>query len=175
MPPTMLACSLRFSRMCSKQPWGGKCSSEYNPTNQHEAQQTTHGNDNYCRYCQTSSLNQCVYMHSLVRLQPEFDSATQSDYCNCPSLHAGWPLYVTSNNKLPRHSRKMAYEERDQAPSVYISYMITQTRCTMALFLSFLLWFRRKDVTVLLLPARNTGEKMSRLHRTQNPIWSDGT
>ena len=38
----------------------------------------------------------CVYMHSLVGLQPQFDSATQP-----------W---------------KMAYEERDEATSLYISY-----------------------------------------------------
>ena len=54
---------------------------------------------------------------------------------------SGWPLYITSNNKLHRHSRKMAYEVRDEATSLYISYMvfmiITQTRCTMELFLSF--------------------------------------
>ena len=49
---------------------------------------------------------------------------------------SGWPLYVTSNNKLHRHSRNMAYEERDEAKFLYISYMvymiITQTRCTIA-------------------------------------------
>ena len=76
---------------------------------------------------------------------------------------SGWPLYITSNNKLPRHSRKTAYEERDEAPSVYISYMvymiITQTRCTVELFLSFLRWFRRKDAAVLLLPAHGLGKK----------------
>lgn len=29
MPPTMLACSFRPSRICSKQPWGAKCLSKY--------------------------------------------------------------------------------------------------------------------------------------------------
>ena len=36
---------------------------------------------------------------------------------------SSWPLYITSN-KLPRHSRKMAYEEWDEATSLYISYMV---------------------------------------------------
>ena len=40
----------------------------------------------------------------------------------------------------PRHSRKMAYEERDEAASLYISYIvyviITQTRCTVPLLLA---------------------------------------
>ena len=62
--------------------------------------------------------------------------------------NSSWPLYVTSNNKLPQHSRKMAYEERDEAPSLYISYMvymiITQTRCTMALFLAVISEERRR-------------------------------
>ena len=61
---------------------------------------------------------------------------------------SGWPLYVTSSNKPRRHSRKMAYEERDEAPSLYISYMvymiITQTRCTMALFLAVISEDRRR-------------------------------
>ena len=56
---------------------------------------------------------------------------------------SSWPLYVASNNKLPRHSRKMVYEEWDKATSLYISYMvymiIIQTRCTMALLLSVIL------------------------------------
>ena len=60
---------------------------------------------------------------------------------------SSWPLYATSNNKLPQHSRKMAYEEQDEATSLYISYMvymiITQTRCTMALFLVVILEERR--------------------------------
>ena len=33
--------------------------------------------------------SQCVYMHSLVRLQPWFDYATQSENCNYPSIRAG--------------------------------------------------------------------------------------
>ena len=41
---------------------------------------------------------------------------------------------------LPRHSRKMAYKERDEATYLYIPYkvymIITQTRCTMALLLA---------------------------------------
>ena len=70
---------------------------------------------------------------------------------------SGWPLYVTSNNKLHRHSRKTAYEKRDEAATLYISFMvymiITQTR-------SFLPWFRRKGaaVAVLLLPAHDPGK-----------------
>ena len=48
---------------------------------------------------------------------------------------------------LSQHSRKMAYEERDEATSLYISYMvymiITQTRCTMALSLAVILEERR--------------------------------
>ena len=87
--------------------------------------------------------------------------------CNCPSIHAenqiigrsmsypgtivgaipiltsgkrvfsGWPLYITSNNKLCLGIRKkMAYEEQDEATSLYISYIITQTRCTMVLLLA---------------------------------------
>ena len=61
---------------------------------------------------------------------------------------SGWPLYVTSNYKLPQHLRKMAYEERDEATSLNISYMvyviITQTRCTMALLLAVILEERRR-------------------------------
>ena len=34
------------------------------------------------------AVTQCVYMHSLVRLQPYFHYATQSDNCNYPSIHA---------------------------------------------------------------------------------------
>ena len=49
------------------------------------------------------------------------------------------PLYLTSNNNLRRHSRKMAYEEQDEATSFYIFYVmymiITQNRFTMALLL----------------------------------------
>ena len=37
---------------------------------------------------------------------------------------SSWPLYVTSNNKLSRHSRKMPNEERDKATSLYILYMV---------------------------------------------------
>ena len=48
---------------------------------------------------------------------------------------------------VSRHSRKMAYEERDKATSLYISYMaymiITQTRCIMALFLAVISEERR--------------------------------
>ena len=54
---------------------------------------------------------------------------------------SGWPLYVTSNNELPRHSIK--YKEWDEATSLYITYMvymiITQTRCTMAFLLAVIL------------------------------------
>ena len=32
---------------------------------------------------------QCVYMHSLVGLQLQFDYAVQSDNCNYSSIHAG--------------------------------------------------------------------------------------
>ena len=64
---------------------------------------------------------------------------------------SSWPLYVTSNNKLPRHLRKMAYKERDKATSLYILYMvymiITQTRCTMVLFLAVILEERRRPFT----------------------------
>ena len=93
---------------------------------------------------------------------------------------SGWPLYITSNNKLPRHSRKMAYEERDEAPSLYISYMvymiITQTRCTTVLLLVVILEERcrhRRPSTSgsqpgerNLTPAQNA---------KSNPIQSDGT
>ena len=34
-------------------------------------------------------LSQCVYMHSFVGLQPQFDYATQSDNCYYPSIKAG--------------------------------------------------------------------------------------
>ena len=51
---------------------------------------------------------------------------------------SSWPLHVTSNNKLPQHSRKMACE--DKATSLYNLYMvyliITKTRCTIAAFLA---------------------------------------
>ena len=85
-----------------------------------------------------------------------------------------WPLYVTSSNKLPWHSRKMAYEERDKALSLYISYMvymiITQTRC------SLLRWFWRKDTAAIpLLLAHSPRKEISRLRRAQNPIQSDRT
>ena len=35
---------------------------------------------------------------------------------------SSWPLYVTSNNKLQRHSIKMAYEERDEHIFVHFVY-----------------------------------------------------
>ena len=61
---------------------------------------------------------------------------------------SSWPLYVTSNNKLPWHSRKMSYEKRAEASSLYISYkvymIITQTRCTVALFLKVISKERRR-------------------------------
>ena len=115
---------------------------------------------------------ECVYMHNLVRLQLQFDYATQSDNCNCPSIHAIekiellaeachspvhqvalYPfqlvvieshLRLTSlRHQLPRHSRKMAFEERDKATSFFISYMvymiIAETRCTIALLLAVIL------------------------------------
>ena len=75
-------------------------------------------------------------MHSLVRLQPEFDSAAQPENCNCLSIQRH--LRLTSLHH--QRERKMAYEERDEAASLYIPYMlymiITQTRCTVALFLT---------------------------------------
>ena len=90
---------------------------------------------------------------------------------------SGLPLYVTSNNKLPRNSRKMAYKERDKATSLYISYMvymiITQTRCTMALFLAVI--SEEDAVTALLLQTHGPGKEILRLRRTQNLIQSDGT
>ena len=36
--------------------------------------------------------NQCIYIHCLVRLLPQFDYAIQSDNCNCPSIHTGEKL-----------------------------------------------------------------------------------
>ena len=60
---------------------------------------------------------------------------------------SGWPLYVTSNIKLPQHSRKMVYEEQGEATSLHISYMvymiITQARCTRGPFLAVISEERR--------------------------------
>ena len=57
-----------------------------------------------------------------------------------PGTIGGTSLHHQQQQTLPRHSRKMAYEERNEATSLYISYMvymiITHTRCTMALFLA---------------------------------------
>ena len=59
------------------------------------------------------------------------------------------PILRVKQQTLPRHSRKMAYEERDEATSLYTLYMvymiITQNRCTMALSLAV---FQRKDTSV---------------------------
>ena len=56
-------------------------------------------------------------------------------------------LHHQQQQTLPRHLRKMPYKERDKATSMYISYMvymiITQTRHTMALFLSVISEERR--------------------------------
>ena len=73
-------------------------------------------------------------------------------------------LRLTSlHHQLPRHSRKMAYEERDEATSLYTSYMvnmiITQPRCTMTLLLAMISEERRATAAVRLLPAHSPGEK----------------
>ena len=40
---------------------------------------------------------QCVYMHSVVGLQPQFDYAAQLENCNCLSIHA-----VRKSNYWPK-------------------------------------------------------------------------
>uniref|UniRef100_A0A671U4F6 Immunoglobulin domain-containing protein n=1 Tax=Sparus aurata TaxID=8175 RepID=A0A671U4F6_SPAAU len=73
-------------------------------------------------------------------------------------------LRLTSlSHQLPRHSRKMAYEEQDKATSL----------CTLALFLAVISEERRRRRPST-SGSRPRG-KISRLRRTQNPIRSAGT
>ena len=81
---------------------------------------------------------------------------------------SGWPLYVTSNNKLHRHSRKMAWRARQNYIFVHFVYDVQWRSC--------LRLFQRKDAaTVLLLLAHGPGKEILCLCRTQNQIQSDGT
>ena len=89
---------------------------------------------------------------------------------------SGWPLYVTSNNTLPRHSRKMAYKERDKATSLYISYMvymiITQTRCTMALSLTVIPEERRRHCRPSTSGSRSWERNLAPAQNAKSdPIW----
>ena len=89
---------------------------------------------------------------------------------------SGWPLYVTSNNKLPRHSRKMAHEEQDEATYLYISYMvymiITLTGHTMALLLAMILEERRCSQRPSTSGSRPRERNLAPVQNAKSdPIW----
>ena len=92
--------------------------------------------------CLTKQHSRAMAVIRLIRhWDSAFTCAALSDYSYCNQTTDQSHLWLTSLcHQLPRHSRKMAYEERDEATSLYTSYMvymiITQTRCTMALLLA---------------------------------------
>ena len=143
---------------------------------------------------------QCVYLHSSVRLQPQFNSATQSDNCSYPSLHAGEKIGLlgrsmshpgtlggavpisTSGNRntsgWPLYVTScLGIRERWCTKSEEKLHLCTlRIWCTWSLhkldawWRSCLRWFRRKDAGFL-LPAHGPGEKSCA--ERKNPIrWN---
>ena len=90
---------------------------------------------------------------------------------SCNRATSRWPLYFTSNNKLPLHSREAVYKERDEATSLYILYMVymifTQTRCTMALLFAVISEERHCRHRCPSTSGSRPREQNSSLHRTQ--------
>ena len=105
---------------------------------------------------------QCVYMHSLVRLQPQFDYATQSDRLRYMLVRK---LNYWSKHFIPRYDRwrSLCHQQQQTASafkndgvrrarrsdeSLYISYkvymIITQIWCTVVLLFAVISEGRRR-------------------------------
>ena len=128
-------------------------------------------------HAQLSQITAIVQLcYSIRQLQLSYPSTIGGAVSISTSGKQGHLWLTSLRHQLPRHSRKMAYEERDEATSLYTSYMvymiITQTRGTMALFLAVISEERRRRPSTS--GSRPRG-KISHLRRTQNPIRSAGT